>query len=176
VRTPLVRAPWWVTGLFAGVVYGGGMGLFRWLTDGASGTEAVVYGLGTGVPFGLVMGLLITWQNRGMREAAGEVHVDALRQLGWFGMRRRIPVEPELREAASRLTRYQLDQVRRQRRWAVPFFGVVLAIFVVLALVGTTNGWLMAGFVFVLVIGYVQVPRILERRLDRLRDPEDEVA
>jgi hypothetical protein len=132
---------------------------------------AIVGGLLGGVVFGALMGPITARMNRRYRDAAGDGNVDRLSRIGWRGWRATVGDDPELREAARRVALLQRDQLLRQRWWAVPFFLLMIALDVWLA-VRQSPWWLLAGLLFAgMLVGHLLMPRRLERRAEELSDP-----
>jgi hypothetical protein len=172
VRAWLIRAPWWVLSLVTGGFFGLLQVLDHRVRQGESWGEALVVGLLGGLFFGALMGPILARVNRRYREAAGEHNVDRLSRLGWRGWRAKVSDDPELREAARRVTLLQRDQLLRQRRWAIPVFVVVIAMDVWLAF-ASSPWWLLAAVVpAAILVGNLVMPGRLERRAEELRDPE----
>lgn len=171
MRAWLIRAPWWVLALVAGLFYGVGMTVVHVARGEGSWPGTLVYGLIFGTGFGLVMGPILARINRRFRETAGEKYIDRLSGIGWRGWQKKLGNDPELRAAARRITLLQRDQLLRQRRWAIPFFVLMIGVVVWLAVVQSPWHWLSVVLFTAFLVGHLLMPRRLERRAEELRDP-----
>lgn len=176
MRNWLLTAPWWAHALLLGSVYGLGNVLTGRFLGGESWTEAVVSGAVVGALFGAVTGPLSARMNRRFREAAGDVPRDQLQRIARLARRGPVPEDPQLRRAAHRVALQQRDQLLRQRRWALPLLGLVMAFLLWLALrdgAGDPFPWLAVVFLLALIAAHLLVARRLARRAELLADPED---
>ncbi len=171
MRAWLLTAPWWALALVHGTFFGTVMGLWTRLGQGAPWGVAIPAGLLGGIFFGVFMGVFTARQNRRVREAAGGDGLEALSRLPVFGRKKALAERPELREASRQVVLHQRDTILRQRRWAVPLFGLLLALEVWLALTGSAWFWLAVALVGTLLVGHLVMPRRLERRAEELRGP-----
>ena len=170
MRAWLLRAPWWAYSLFLGVFYGLGMMIVRIVRGDASWPGSLVHALVIGAFFGLIMGPFMARMNRRLLDTAGEEHADRLSRTGWGRRPERLGDDPELRAAARRVAMLQRDQLLRQRRWAVPFFVLLLGLDLWLAVV-SSPWFLLAGLVMAaFLVGHLLMPRRLERRAELLQD------
>ena len=168
-----VRAPWWQLALaFAvpvSVLRFLGM---RFLQADPVGEAALAAGL-HGVGFGLVLGVVVARQNRGMRSAAGSDDPGFVVRAAKVAARGPVPDDPVLREAARRIALYRGGLLRRYRRWVVPFLALVGTVVLGLAI---HRGLLAPGLVAAVVLAalavlFVALPRHAERRAEQLRHP-----
>ncbi|MFW3172663.1 hypothetical protein [Geodermatophilus sp. CPCC 206100] len=174
MRAWLEKAPWWVLSLVTGVFFAVWMSLAGRLLQGQSWAGAVVGGVVGGVLFGLLMGPLLARQRRRVHEAVGTDRTDLLRRAGRVAVRGSLPEDPELREAARRLALVQRSLLLRQRRWALPFFVLLLALALTFALTRTPAWpwWLAVVFFGGLLSVQVLLPRRLARRAAQLASPD----
>lgn len=169
LRQRFLTAPRWVVGLVSGVPFGLVMGVGNGLRHG-SWRDGLIEGVIAGAFYGVFMGLFMHRQLRRYREAMGGVPRSEVRRAAREARRGRVPEDPEARHAAYRVLTVQLEQLRRQRRWAVPFFVLVIALSVFLALTRSPEGWLAAALCTVLLAFHLAMPRLMHRRLELLRD------
>jgi hypothetical protein len=143
MRNRLLHAPAWVLALVNGGTFGLWWVLYTRLIQEEGWTEALVSGGLLGLFFGAVMGPVLHRQNRGVREVAARSPEGLSRQVRRAASRGPVPAEPEVRRAAHELALAQLEPMERQRAWGPPFFLLMAALAVGLAVTGT--GWWWAG-------------------------------
>jgi hypothetical protein len=169
VREKLQKAPWWVWSLITGVYFGAGMTVFTHFQQSVSWTAAMVGGMIGGVFFGAVMGPLVTRLHRKGLAAGGDLPARDLRVASRAVMRGPVPLDSDIRTAAARLARLQLDQYSGRRLWlGVILFGTLTLLAAFLAL--TESPWWWIEFPIFLAFGALNVmlPRHLRRRLEIL--------
>ena len=172
------RAPWWQLALAFAVPVSVIRIAGRRTLEDSSWTEAtVVRGL-HGVLFGLVMGVIVARQNRGVRAAAGSEDPEFVVRAAKAAVRGPAPDDPALREAARRIAVHRAGLIRRYRRWAVPFLLILMTLLIGLAVFSgrILPGLVAAGLVGLLAVPLLLLPRHAERRAARLRDPSDRDA
>ena len=172
MRAWLIRASWWQRALLLGSYFGLVMALNARYLQGESWSHAAVGGLLSGIFFGAVMGPITARLSKRYRAEAGDENLDRLAGLGWFGWRRKVADDPDLRAAARRVTLLQRDQLLRQRPWAIPFFVLVLALDVWLSVTQSRWWWLAGVFFAAMLVAHLLMPRRLERRAEELHEPE----
>lgn len=174
VRQWLLTAPWWVLSLIGGATLSLTSTAAGRLVGDESWSEAVVSGVISGIFFGAVMGPVIARRNRRFRDAAGDIPRDQLLRVAKLAQRGAAPEDAQLRRAAHRVALDQRDLLLGQRRWAVPFAGLLLALAVWLALSGGEQApfrWLAAVLFLVLLAVPTLRARHLAHRAELLADP-----
>jgi hypothetical protein len=169
LRARLLSAPRWVVALVTGLPFGAVMGVMTGLRHG-NWTDALTVGAFAAVSYGAVMGFFMHRQFARYREALGSVPRSDVRKAVREARRGRVPADPEAKRAAYRVLTVQLEQLRSQRRWAVPFFVLVVASSVFLALTRTPAGWVAVALCVAFLAAYLTMPRLMTRRLELLRD------
>jgi hypothetical protein len=164
----LLRAPWWLLSLYAGVPFG----LLLWgatATTGAGGSTSATAGVLAGVLFGLVMGPLLVRRNRRagpVVEAIPDGQARAVLRAAASGP---VPADPAVRAAALALATHQLAGTLRYR-WPV---AVLLGLFAVLesaaALAYTPWLWVGAALFVAILVVHLRQPGRLRRRIEELR-------
>jgi hypothetical protein len=173
VNAWFLRAPWWALALVAGGTFGGLRFLGEHFLLDESWTDSAVSGAIGGVLFGLVMGIAVARQNRRAREALGTDDPAVVRRATRAARGGPVPEEPALREAARRMAQLQHDQLVRTRRWAIPFFVLLIAGLVYLAIAVSPAGWLIVAVVAVFPVLFFVMPRRFARRAELLAGPAD---
>ena len=173
MRDRLLNAPTWVQSLLGGGLFGLLNTVRGRLIGGEDWTEAAVGGAIGGVVFGAVMGPVLARQQQRARDAVGTRSAAELRRAGRVANRGPVPDDRELREAARRYALHQRGEILRQRPWGIPFFVVVVALTVWLALRADALFWSFAvGLSLFASVAYGVLPRRLARRADLLADPQ----
>ena len=161
MREWMLKAPAWGLALVNGALFA----LFwaAWtLLEGQSWTRAFTTAAIAGVFFGAMMGPVQHRQLRGAREVAARSPGGLPREVRRASWRGPVPSDPAVREAAHDLLRAQLEPIERQRRWAPPFFALLAALALFLAL--TDSAWWWLG-----VLGWAGVAVAHRYSLLRLR-------
>jgi Flp pilus assembly protein TadB len=169
MREKLQNAPWWVWSLIMGLTFGSFATVFNHFQQPVSWTAAIIGGLIGGVLFGAVMGPWVARQRRKALAASGDMPFHDRQIANRAVMRGPVPLDPEIRQAAARLSRLQLKQYSPGRRWlGVIFFGALNVLYGLLAL--TDSPWWWIAFAIFLGFGALNVmlPRHLQRRLEML--------
>lgn len=169
MRTWQLRAPWWVLSLVAGTMFGGFRALWAYFGEDASPLVTVLNGVIGGVFFGALMGLLAARGNKRLLAALDPLPVERQAEARRAAFRGRVPDDPEVREAATRLVTVQADRLHQQRWWAPLFWIATLALGAWLAVTSSPWWWLAEALFAALLIHQLWLPRHLQRRLDRLR-------
>jgi hypothetical protein len=133
MRSWWFNAPQWVLSLVMGGLFALFGGLYTWGQDG-NPVLALIAGLAGGLVFGLIMGRLLYRQFAALRHAMGPGSREALQTTARGAWRGPLPEDPAAREAALRLARYQLGELRRRRTVTYAVFAVALALETWLAL------------------------------------------
>jgi len=159
----------WKARLGTGVPFGLAMGIFDYVRDG-SWWRAAITAVFTGAFFGAFMG---RWTVRQRREATAETGVPDGR---WTqselraGMREPGAAPPELQDDLRRLLRYRLAMAGRGRRRQLITFVVIGTVSVCLAVL-SSPWWWFTVVVWAVMIGVVLAdPARLRRKLALLGD------
>ena len=170
VRRWIAQAPWWFHASLSGGLFWALMALYLRIGRDRDWAEAVVTSSPGGIFFGVVMGTVAVRQQRELRRAAGDAEYEQLAGLPLFGRRSALAARPDLREATARAQLHMKDRVIRQRRWAVPFFVVMAAVGVWLALTRSPWHWLSVVVLSGFLLGHLLLPAWIDRKGARLRD------
>ncbi|MFQ1002207.1 hypothetical protein [Modestobacter sp. SSW1-42] len=165
MRTWLLTAPRWVHRVVSGVLFGGLMTVFHGVQDGNSWTAAVLAGLVAGTFFGLVMGSWSYRTARGTQAAIGELSPRERRAAARASWRGDVPGDPAVRGAAVRMIDHQLALYLPLRAFTVVVGVLLLAGYVVAALV-SSPWWALAAVCWA---GMVALSLLAPRRLRRRR-------
>jgi hypothetical protein len=119
--------------------------------------------------FGLIMGRLLYRQFAALRHAMGPGSREALQTTARGAWRGPLPEDPAAREAALRLARYQLGELRRRRTVTYAVFAVALALETWLALTSSPWFWLAVAMFGLSLVVSLAFPRVLRRRIELLQ-------
>jgi hypothetical protein len=84
-------------------------------------------------------------------------------------MRGPVPADAEIRAAAHELATSNLDLLRRQRVWALPFLALMLGASLFLAVTQASAWWVVVAFSAILGAVHLYLPRHLRRRAELLQ-------
>jgi hypothetical protein len=129
----LLNAPRWVVGLISGLPFGVVMGVMTGLRRGRW-MDALIEGVIAAVVYGAVMGVVMHRRFGRYRDAVGDVPQSEVRRAVRGAGQGRVPDDPEARGAAYRLLTTQAADLRRQRPWALGVLGVMAASGIFLAI------------------------------------------
>jgi hypothetical protein len=109
MRVSVEKSPAWVICLLTGVPFGAAMGTYSKI-DGSSLKFAVIGGVLIGFLFGTTMAFTLRRQRKLLVRAVGPDTSPVDRRAAGRALRRGpVPADPEVRAAAIRLARHQLD-------------------------------------------------------------------
>jgi Flp pilus assembly protein TadB len=165
----LMNAPRWALALVNGLFFGLAMGLGTGLRDHDWSEGLVVAACGL-VIYGPFVAVFQHRQFARYRAAAGDVPQADIRRAVREARRGRAPEDPHVRAAAYRVVTDQAEQLSRQRWWAFPFFGLLLAFLAVVAIHGTPLAWLAVLALAVVLVIQLLMPGRLRRRAEVLRE------
>jgi hypothetical protein len=161
-----------VHALISGTLFGGFMALYSRFVQDEGWGASLVGGLIGGLVFGGVMGPWAARYRRGLREAAGEQEYAQLARLPLLRRKEALADRPDLREATARALLHQRRQLLRQRRWALPAFVLFIALELWAALTLSPWFWFAVVLFAGALVSQLVMPRVLDRKVGRLREPE----
>ncbi|WP_028921396.1 hypothetical protein [Pseudonocardia acaciae] len=175
MRWYLMNAPAWVLSVITGLAFGLLMTIAFallssaiWNTPATSLTFDIVAGAIGGLIFGAVMGPFAAMRYRHVRSVLGPLSAEDLAVVLRAVARGPVPADPELRQAAGRLARLKLDDLRRNRVWTTLIFVLFLLLEVREAVVTSPWFWLAAVLFAYFILLQLWLPRRLRRRIERL--------
>ena len=169
MRERLLHAPVWALIVVFGVGFGVFWAVWSHFLQGQSWTRALVTAAIAGVLFGGMMGPVQHRQWRGAREVAARSPGGLSREVRRASWRGPVPSDPAVRQAAYDLLRAQLEPMERQRRWASPFFALMAALALYLALTDSAWWWWAVPAWTAMAVAHPFTRRMLRRRAARLR-------
>jgi hypothetical protein len=171
MRAWLSKASWWQAGLVHVALFGLFMTLYAGFIQDSSWMAAISGGLLGGLVFGLTMGALTARTTRRARAAMGDEEYAELAALPLFRRKQALAGRPDLREAAARGLLHQRDQLRQQRRWAVPVGVLLLALELWAALTRSPWFWFAVALFAAALMSQFVMPAVIDRKVRRLRAP-----
>lgn len=150
-----------------GVPFGTAMAAFTF-HDGSSVLASVIGGAVLAVVFGSAMSFWMVRYRNAERVTVGASGAARHRAAERSLTGRSAPVDPSVQAAAVRLGEHRLQRAERQRRWAMPLFGVGAMFYVAAGVVGSPWWWTSAAFFAAMLALTAYEVRLLRRRLARL--------
>lgn len=176
MRWYLMNAPAWVLSVITGLSFGILMAIgFALLSSAIGDTQAtsltfsIVAGAIGGLIFGAAMGPFAAMRHRHMRSVLGPLSAEDLAVVLRAVARGPVPADPELRQAAGRLARLKLDDLRRNRIWTTLIFVLFGLLEAYEAVVTSAWFWLGALLFAYFILLQLWLPRRLRRRIERLQ-------
>ncbi|WP_328333494.1 hypothetical protein OHA70_16710 [Kribbella sp. NBC_00382] len=168
MRVSVEKTPAWVICVVTGVPFGAAMGFIS-RSDGDSLRGAAISGAVVGLAFGIAMAFTLRRQLQHLVRAVGPDTSRVDRRAAGRALRRGpVPADPNVRAAAIRLARHQLELLGRWRLRSVIIWSLLLAI----SIVGIFDGsrWRIALVaLYLFLLGYQVIrPRMLRSRLEEL--------
>jgi hypothetical protein len=169
LRQRLMTAPLWALMVLSGVPFGA---LVTADLGSQHGTwrSAVVGGVGSGLAFGVVTGLVLRRRFRQRRMLIGHAPAAEVRQALRESVVGRASASPEVRTAAVRVLTTKLAQERRLRHWGAAVLVLFMGLTVFEALTDSPRWWFaIPAWVAAILAHYYLTPRRFQRRIEVLR-------
>lgn len=163
MRAFLMTAPWWKLSLLTGVAFALLFGAVMAIIVPA-GTGLLV-ALGAGALFGLVMGPALARLNARARAVIGPMSTAQYGEVLRAARRGPVPADPQIREAATRLVRWRLDEAARHRTGLLVLVAILLALTVVRAIMGSPIDWFFVPIWVVVPVAHVWEQKRLRQRV-----------
>jgi hypothetical protein len=158
----------WVSAPVNGLVFALAMAGGHLLFDATSWSSALVRGGMGGLVFGALMAPVLYRQRRRLLAATAGLPEGQIASAARASIRGPVPADPLVRAAAARLSAQQGALLERQRLWGTPFFGVLTAVTVWLAVTDSPIWWAALPVFGVLLWFQLLGPRRFRRRAQLL--------